>query len=207
VTVHAAFTVAASLALYELIEERRPGLRHLDVRSGHVVNFRRYLQREQQDAYGCYMGFFEAHVAAGADSRGRFWQQARDTAAGMKHSLDEEMQPVTYCKLMQTFINTERWVHRQHTKEMPHVSHYFGTSNMGNLDRLFDATGKHVEVTQLVRTTNIGHDLGMVFAHMFHTLRGRLMYNLDYLVAAVAEPDARRYAEQTLLVLNSAVKG
>ncbi|KAF0287836.1 hypothetical protein FJT64_013762 [Amphibalanus amphitrite] len=132
VTVHAAFTVAASLALHELI---RPADSHelsqLRVRSGHVVNFRRFLQKQHQDAYGCYMGFFEA----------------------------------------------------SHTKEMPHVSHYFGTSNMGNLDRLFDATGKHVEVTQLVRTTNIGHDLGMVRS---------------------PSRKAREYAEKTLEVLTTA---
>ena len=204
VTVHAAFTVAASLALHELIRKRRPELAHLKVRSGHVVNFRRFLQRQHQDAYGCYMGFFEASVPAGPDGRRRFWELARDTVKSMKHRLDSEMQPVTYNRLMQTFISTDYWVHRQHTKEMPHVSHYFGTSNMGNLDRLFDATGKHVEVTQLVRTTNIGHDLGMVFAHMFHTLRGRLMYNLDYLVAAIAEPQAREYAEKTLELLTAA---
>ncbi|XP_043237060.1 uncharacterized protein LOC122389265 isoform X2 [Amphibalanus amphitrite] len=204
VTVHAAFTVAASLALHELIRRRQPELSQLRVRSGHVVNFRRFLQKQHQDAYGCYMGFFEASVPSSPDGRSRFWELARDTVQSMKHRLDTEMQPVTYSRLLKTFISTDLWVHRQHTKEMPHVSHYFGTSNMGNLDRLFDATGKHVEVTQLVRTTNIGHDLGMVFAHMFHTLRGRLMYNLDYLVAAIAEPQAREYAEKTLEVLTTA---
>ena len=205
VTVHAAFTVAASLALHELIRRRRPEMAHLKVRSGHVVNFRRFLQHQYQDAYGCYMGFFDVSVPSGPDGRCKFWQLARDTGKVIEHRLDTEMQPVTYSRLLQTFINTTLWVYRQHTKEMPHVSHYFGTSNMGNLDRLFDATGKHVEVTQLVRTTNIGHDLGMVFAHMFHTLRGRLMYNLDYLVAAIAEPQAREYAEKTLETLTAAV--
>lgn len=210
VSVHAAFTAAASVALFRIVtrlrtQKRLPRLQAFNIGSGHVVNFRRYMLPRNQNAYGCYMGFFETHVeiAEEVESKAAFWDLVRTVLRQMNEKLNKEQQPVVYCKLMQKCLSTERWIHRQHTKRLPHVSHYFGTSNMGDLDRIFNANGKHVEVTRLVRTTNIGHDLGMVYAHMFHTLRGRLMYNLDYLVSVVTEQQAKQYAEETLFVIKS----
>lgn len=189
VTVNSGFTTLINGSLVDFVREA--GLRQdtYPIYGLHAVNMRRYWQGDVSRALGCHISGMEHNGSLTHQWRDNFWQHARHLHHNVHKSL-QNSDPVKFLVLF--FLRMGDTPPEDMLKERPKPESDHSFANIGNLDLLIPTEGENVRLGHLVRTTQCWNEH---ILHMFHTLRGRLLYNLCYTSDILGEQQAHKFVE------------
>ncbi|XP_037078446.1 uncharacterized protein LOC119099409 [Pollicipes pollicipes] len=198
VSLNAALSAAVSLAGARLL--RGPGAAPVAINTTWLVNARRYLPRAER---------MHLSTVSGAMARVRvdaapFWQLAARIGGDLQRQLDLKM-PLLMLKLAKRFINPEKIpaAQQKEPKQMPSPFAY-NINNLGSLDAVLPRS-EAVRVVELHRTFKAHPAMdGSFGSHCFHTVGGRLCYDLNFLRGRVQPRDAERFSQLVLELLRDA---
>ncbi|CAG0922093.1 unnamed protein product [Notodromas monacha] len=208
VTVSGAFTAAAGIAIYNLItrpEGPTPALPKGKRKFGinHAVNLRRYFDKSNQDACGCYFNFFDDHVTCDENSLARFWEVAHEATISIHQNVDNArgLKKQRNLDFIFNYLYPSDWYCSWRRRRALHSANSeFSTSNLGAVDKMFNGVGTPVETIKMFRSTAM-HYLPSLFTWFFQTFRGRFTGLLEFFTNFVTRQQAQDYIDETMRVL------
>lgn len=165
VTLNSAFTAAANLGLYKMIQEYNKDLNETTFNSLQAVNLRRYWPKEKQaNSLGCHVSFTDVNFKTDSSDMDNFWEYTRKVHVNLKNGLEQPRAllglPIgDRLNLIVQGNSWLSWLRLSSTND----NHYCVT-NMGNLSQSFPGTGTEVEVSQVTRSVS-GHYLPSLCQH------------------------------------------
>lgn len=204
VTVHAAFTALANVALIDILKEKGIVLDEYVMTSSHVVNTRRYWRDPTHDSIGCHVCFplLDLQSLTPQNASQNFWSYARSVHTELKKELDSGK------PLLQAAMNTpspDQDYTDFYQMTQPGLSNY-STSNMGDVTPMISQGGEHVKLTYFYRTISVSHT-SSTLSHIIHTYRGFFIYVMDYNTGTIPTQTAERYCQKIFTNLDKVLKG
>ena len=208
VTMNAALSAAVSLAAARLLADLDPAAppkvsRPVTLPTKWQVNGRRYLPQ----ARGVQLSVASATLADvrvdNTDDKD-FWRLAGRIRDRLNDQFEHQL-PFVPMKLAVLFLKPEKIRGMIEKLQEPSSRNAFlyNINNVGSLDAMFPKT-KHVKVVELHGTFRAHHAMDNSYgSHCFHSVGGRLCYDLSFLHGRVREEDARRFSEEVMRVLRS----
>ncbi|XP_013417881.1 uncharacterized protein LOC106178986 [Lingula anatina] len=201
-TVHGALVAAASIALVNAINEGATP-RPADVPTSHVVNMRRFMPPEFQNAFGAFVGltYLTMSVPAAATYQS-FWELAKSSKQTLHASINNG-DVIQGCKIRGHLLPDDNSVKGLLASDI--CKYDIGTSNIGDCDKRCPPgeADDNVHATRIVTSTAM-QNLSKLFYHYLHKFRGRFCYNLDYGTNWVCEVNAIKHAEMTVELMKMA---
>ncbi|CAL4141468.1 unnamed protein product [Meganyctiphanes norvegica] len=206
VTLNSAFTAAANLGLYRIIQEYDSSLKETHFSSLQALNMRRYWPKEkQQNSFGCHISMLDVHFKTASTDIDDFWEYTRKVHSSVKSGLDETPRALLGLPIgerINLIVQGNSWLS---WLRLPSTndSHYCVT-NMGNLSQTFPGTGTEVEVSRVVRSVS-GHLMPSLCQHTLHTFRNRLCYSIDYYTQKMERETAEKYSKSIVDILKESI--
>ena len=189
VTVNSGFSALINGSLVDLLSEAGLQLDEYPILQLYAINLRRYWQGDVSRALGCHISGMEKYNVLTQQWKDNFWQQVRDHHRNIHDDL-KKLEPLKFLIYFLLGNGEERT--KSMLKERPTPDNDQSFANIGNLDHLIPAEGEHVRLAHIVRSTQGWVDR---LLHMFHSLRGRLMYNMCYTSDLLTDQEARRFTD------------
>ncbi|XP_063877085.1 uncharacterized protein LOC135109592 [Scylla paramamosain] len=154
----------------------------------HAVNMRRYWSSNTSGALGAHRMMMKNVVSTPLNWKDHFWDYARSIHKNITKSLQEKY-AVTCELLLLGGGNVEDIFAERSSPEYD-----YATSNMGNIDHIILSERHKVRLQHLfVVTSCFTEPMG----HMFHTLRGRLIYSFVYANDVLTRDKAQKFVDKT----------
>lgn len=203
VTVHAAFTALANVALLDIVREKGILIDDCIMTSSHVVNNRRYWRDPIPDAMGCHVCFplLDLQTLTPQNASKNFWNYARSVHIDLKKQLDSG-KPLLQTALDNSSPNQDFSDYYQMTATG--LSNY-STSNMGDVTPMISQERENVRLTYFYRTISVNHTSNTL-SHIMHTYRGYFIYVMDYNTGTVQTKTAERLCQKIFTHLEKVLK-
>lgn len=162
-----------------------------------AINLRRYLEVRELPILGLHSATMASVLNMDKNVRDKFWNNCRIIQ-----------------KVNSNLIKTGSAVEQNVVRELclPRVSaedfyktpqpltRDYGLSNLGNLDKLFPGTGKHVQITDVENYTAVH---GFIYPYLIQTYsyRGNLEFSLSYATNCVTDEVANRLANKVMSIV------
>ncbi|XP_013387787.1 uncharacterized protein LOC106156892 [Lingula anatina] len=212
VTIQAAVTAASCLAMLDLLRKKAPETERLPAPSSYVVDFRRFCEPVIEPQF---MGFYAIsntmpplNVTGSVTDSKAFWDIAREASAEIRRYISNPKEPIKTFRVMTQLLNFESLGKKMNEAKDTGLRNgeAFGISNIGDIEPLFPAgrEGATVEATKVLWATN-GAMFCSPFYHYLLSMRGFLVWSLNWYPNISTEEEAMAYAEKIQEALKSAV--
>ncbi|XP_013413128.1 uncharacterized protein LOC106175599 [Lingula anatina] len=212
VTVQGAVTAAAYIALLHVIRAKNPEITKIKMGSNYIADYRRFCRPVLAPDF---MGFHAVasllnpvEVTSNVSDPSYFWSIARRVTTEIHEYIGDQTRPIQMLRLASRLVSYESL-----GKKMPaqrargeRAADAFGVSNIGNVDPIMTAgqPGSSVEVTKVLWGTN-GANICPPFMHFLMSVRGKLVWTLNWYSNISTEEEAEAYAKEIQEVLNRAI--
>jgi len=202
VTFHTFFSSIAQTALFEMFKDAGLKESKTKMSTGHVVNMRRWFKTDSESLEKFGTCFIPYSTTITLDSELDFWNQClafhNDFQSGLKNEV-----PLKH-SVLQFSQGDAAKEHEKAMKEMREAppARYYDTTNMGECTQILTGNfarpdhlqedDKKAVLTDFFRTTS-NHVLGVTWAHVLQTFKGRFLYGLDYNTNHVTKETANLY--------------
>ena len=206
VTLNSAFTAAANLGLYSIIQEYDSDFNETTFNSLQAVNMRRFWPKEKQaNSLGCHISMTDVKFKTDSSDMDNFWEYTRKVHSNLKNGFEEQpraLLDLPFCERLNLLVQGNSWLS---WLRLPSTndSHYCVTY-MGNLSQTFPGTGTEVEVTRVIRSVS-GHFMSSLCQHTLHTFRNRLCYSIDYYTQKMESRTAEKYSKCIVEILKESI--
>lgn len=174
VTVNSGLVAVLNVGLVDFIREGGLKQDEYHINGTYTVNMRRYWSGDTAGTLGLHMLIMKAITSTPAKWRKNFWDYARTIHEKMNHMLQEK-DVVMY--VLEVTLGLQGKDKDEVFDERSYPECDYGSTNMGNVNRVIETEGRQVRLTHLIRTTSCFND---PMYHMFHTFHGCLMHSLVY---------------------------
>lgn len=199
VTIHAAFTALADMALIDLLKEAGIVQENYTMDSGHVVNVRRYWKDGVEDSLGAHTNFplLFLEMKTPQNVRENFWDHTQAVHVDFKHQLDKVL-------LNSALVSSEKHNFADYFQLPQTMPHNYSTSNLGDATSVI-IQGEHVHLTHFYRTISVNHTYNTL-SHILHTFKGCLIYVMDYNGGTVSTQVAEKYCQKIFSYLEEVIE-
>jgi len=184
VTVHMAFSIAAQIAIAQLLQKKGISQECYDMVTNHAVNIRRYYQNctDYSKHSGLAVGMLPIKTSIPSDAKSSFWETAKAFGVNFSEKLNSTFSFESLAYQVEKFTENPDMLN-----DPPHSSLDLG--NMGDITKLVTGDfakeepekeeSKRAIVTHVVRSTSIHFNPCFALLNI-HSFKGKLLYSMDY---------------------------
>jgi len=183
ITVHMAFSIAAQIAMLDLLQKKGINRDSYEMVTQHAMNLRRYYKgnEDHSEKFGFAVGMLPIKFTLPTDAKSSFWNLCKDFKTIFSTGIEEVTALKSYLHLVEKFTENPEMMNA------PPFS-YLDATNMGDITR--SVTGnfakenpeteedKLAKLTHIIRSSSV-HATGSITLLNLQSFKGRLLFSID----------------------------